>query len=605
MKNFLLGLLLAFGVYSVSAGVPTSNTAITVPNLTTLTALPIAAADSGAILRLTDGVAGAPAMTFIPESGTCSANSRVNDGASCVNSSSDSNSWVGQFLPAGADVRQWGADPTGGTDATTAIQAAATFTATTGIPLWFPQGLFKMSSKITATLGNSALGYMVRGAGPGSTTLEWTATSGGMEILAANGNQSITVEDLDLTTNQLGGGTALQFAENTSSGTFATALVRNVKIHGADGLNLPTDYWNTHLLIGVSNVNVYGVNMYGDAGFHSTGIDFTQNLDSISNYILNITNSNIYNMNKAVIPETNTQGVTLTQTNIVSGNYGVYVPAGGTNQDQLTIIGGSINTCVIGVDDLGPYTATFIQGVTFIPGSGGNSPCLGGAIGVNIASNVINNVQNNNFQAGDSLATGIQISNGLGRYEGNTMEQLLYGIVNTAGSQFFTILKNNSFAANVGTAYVNSHGDEIDGWRSFPLTLTGDASAGTPTISVNSGVYSRIGKRMNYWAEVNITAWSPLPTGNLEFTGLPFASSASEQTGCTVTNLAGVTLSSGYTSVVGRVEANTQIIQLWQADPNLGAQTRLTASQISSPVTNFQIGIMCFVDLMNAPYGGN
>lgn len=52
---------------------------------------------------------GAPPLFFTVQSGTCAANSRVNDGGDCVNSS-DGNSWLAR-TPGFYDVRQFGATP--------------------------------------------------------------------------------------------------------------------------------------------------------------------------------------------------------------------------------------------------------------------------------------------------------------------------------------------------------------------------------------------------------------------------------------------------------------------------------------------------------------
>lgn len=87
---------------------------------------------------------GAPPLWFLPETGTCAANSRVNDGGSCVNTTSgDGNSFYAVFPSAGVDIREFGAIPDGnaitgtGTDNTTAAQNAINALEALGISLIF------------------------------------------------------------------------------------------------------------------------------------------------------------------------------------------------------------------------------------------------------------------------------------------------------------------------------------------------------------------------------------------------------------------------------------------------------------------------------------
>ncbi len=80
---------------------------------------------------------GAPPLFFLPETGTCAANSRVNDGGSCVNTTSgDGNSFYSVFPNTGIDPREFGAVNTGAASPLddTAINAAIAVAAATGKP---------------------------------------------------------------------------------------------------------------------------------------------------------------------------------------------------------------------------------------------------------------------------------------------------------------------------------------------------------------------------------------------------------------------------------------------------------------------------------------
>lgn len=92
------------------------------------------------VLRLTDGVAGAPPLPMAVGSGVCA----IDDGAVCVDSA-DGNQWDGQFYGP-ADVREWGCIGNGSTDVTVCLQTARN----AGIPLLIPNQQFLISSTLTS-----------------------------------------------------------------------------------------------------------------------------------------------------------------------------------------------------------------------------------------------------------------------------------------------------------------------------------------------------------------------------------------------------------------------------------------------------------------------
>jgi hypothetical protein len=117
--------------FSNPAAVPANIGAL--PHVATLAALQAASiatyGGAGAQLVRDDYIAGlgSPKITYTAETGNCAANSRVNDGGSCANTTSGGNSWYATFTGT-ADVRIWGAPVTGnapsvGSDAEPAIAA--------------------------------------------------------------------------------------------------------------------------------------------------------------------------------------------------------------------------------------------------------------------------------------------------------------------------------------------------------------------------------------------------------------------------------------------------------------------------------------------------
>ena len=105
---------------------------------------------NGVVNRLGFATKGdAPAQIYLAENGTCAANSRINDGGSCINTTSgDGNSFYAVFPAAGRDPREWGAKGTCGADDTAPLQAA--ITASTNQTVLLEQ-CYSISSGLTIT----------------------------------------------------------------------------------------------------------------------------------------------------------------------------------------------------------------------------------------------------------------------------------------------------------------------------------------------------------------------------------------------------------------------------------------------------------------------
>jgi hypothetical protein len=314
------------------AGAPVSNSLVVVPHLNALQGTPIAAAPNGMVRRLTDGVAGAPPLDFQAGAGTCAATGLTNDGASCVNSS-DGNHWLGVFPTNGADVRQWGADPTGANDSEPAFAAAAKAAFANKVTLIVPKGMFKLNAQLPVTFPTGLNSFSIRGQGIGSV-LTWPNAAGGIAINAnlASG-ATIAVRDLMLTTAQAGGGTGIAVS-TTANSTADPSEFTGITCQGADG-GLQTDYWTACLSltsiknVAIRHITVLGNNQTGGGGTGivlagaSGNIQVIQNLDDI------LTDGVQY----GVTAGDYTQGLIITKLNCV----------GGTNcfKDLSTIAGAS------------------------------------------------------------------------------------------------------------------------------------------------------------------------------------------------------------------------------------------------------------------------
>jgi len=103
---------------------------------------------------------GAPPLFYEPETGTCAANSRIDDGGSCINTTaSDGNSWYAVFPTAGVDVREFGADPAGKSDSAPALRAMFAFGSNHVFVI--PPGTYLIGSTISSpyALVTGAIGF--------------------------------------------------------------------------------------------------------------------------------------------------------------------------------------------------------------------------------------------------------------------------------------------------------------------------------------------------------------------------------------------------------------------------------------------------------------
>lgn len=149
--------LAASGALTVT-GLPASTVGASVaaPHVATLAVLAAAttATYPNGVWRDTYSAGIGVPLWFLPESGTCAANSRVNDGGSCVNTTAgDNNSWYAVFAGSNLTPQQFGAhgDSSGfgtGTDDTTAINAAFAFASSAGT-LYLGGHIYAFASNLT------------------------------------------------------------------------------------------------------------------------------------------------------------------------------------------------------------------------------------------------------------------------------------------------------------------------------------------------------------------------------------------------------------------------------------------------------------------------
>jgi hypothetical protein len=224
------------------------------------------------VWRLTDGVAGAPPLFFVPSSGVCA----TDDGASCVNSG-DGNSWVPSSTE--LDAREFGVVFNNATDNSVSLQAAFNWAAS-GQSLKFPCGTARFNSFLTIPQGNY---YKIIGQGACSLLLySGTNTSGdiiqvGGPVGGSGESDNVTMNGFRLdTTTQMTSGAALHLWHiNTSqidpivgghfgNGKFYNAVWLDeggfnvwpyVEISGASAANVLVNGARAHSYINSATIN--------------------------------------------------------------------------------------------------------------------------------------------------------------------------------------------------------------------------------------------------------------------------------------------------------------------------------------------------------------
>lgn len=145
-------------------------------------------------------------------------------------------SWVSSGLY--FNVLSYGADTTGVTDSTTAIQSAITAATNAGSgTVFFPSGTYKISSALT--IGVSSISLV--GNGPSSTILSQTSTTAnGITISSASGLNDISITGIGITGPGSGSGIGITAIANAGALRVERLTLANVIVTsmGSDGAQL-------------------------------------------------------------------------------------------------------------------------------------------------------------------------------------------------------------------------------------------------------------------------------------------------------------------------------------------------------------------------------
>ena len=189
--------------------------------------------------------------------------------------------------------------------------------------------------------------------------------------------------------------------------------------------------------------------------------------------------------------------------------------------------------------------------------------------GVNISGNIIDMLSNNMIGIKFGTSTGgWLVDNNV--FKSTTGATGLSGIVTSATAGSGTIGCGNTFLG-VATPVTNASG--ASGCSQFPFNynsgtwtpvIHGASTAGTFTYTAQVGTWEQIGWQMTVRFTINVSATSVAPVGAITIIGLPVAAAniANDNGVCTLSEIKGVVMDSGYSSLTGLVTPNTSTIQI-------------------------------------------
>jgi len=251
------------------------------------------------------------------------------------------------------DIMAYGGSPAN-RDNGAALAAALKASSGDGRCVYFPPGRFTFASNFKFMLPNGSASITLTGAGADVTQLYWPA-GGGLTIDYVGAQNSVHLRNLSLTTGSVGVGTAVLLNQtNGDVGVADNALneLSGVTIRGADGYS-QNDYWDRAVEIKqICNVNLVGLVISGPGGaaYSDKGIGVVLE-GSTSNpaVVFNVTGATFDYLSKGIVYGQQVQGLTVSQSNFVGDDYGIYVPANISGLDQLTVVGSQFNCATVGI----------------------------------------------------------------------------------------------------------------------------------------------------------------------------------------------------------------------------------------------------------------
>lgn len=374
--------------------------------------------------------------------------------------------WWEYVIDGPLSILQFGGSRDGATANDTAFNAAWSVLAATGSTggcICFPAGKNMFASQVAKTLPVSRFAITLAGDGSGASTLYWPNASGGIQLTAGDIRNSFHIRDLQITTNQVSGGSALKFIGlGNNNGTIGASDIENVTISGDDINNAgtPTKYWTTAVwahnwgTLRIFNLNTFGLSESpGGGGGGSVGLIFEGDTATESYATILDVQMSTFNFHGVGAKfGSYWQGITVNQCNFNGGvgTAGIQVDGADGLLSLLTVTDSQLNTGGNQINMLAPAWALTVTGCTITPVedshigiNAGTSP------GIMISSNFINT-------SGPAAGTGIGIvSDGAnGVISGNVFAGLVFAIALQADSS--NVVVGMNAYTDVGTKIINS-----------------------------------------------------------------------------------------------------------------------------------------------------
>lgn len=303
--------------------------------------------DAGTILSTPLSINRASGLTSLSSLSVASANPSINYQASWTGATA--RSYASKFSDV-LSVRDFGADNTGAVNATSAIQAAmsaaCTFAGSNGATVYFPSGIYLVS---TGSFSAACNGVKIAGAGVQNTILNVSATATNSDLFDFDNTTGTGVYDIYI--NYLGSPTSGAAIENNNTYNFT---VQNVRITGAfeaiaiNGLGVPQFY---------NNIDIEGVQTNG------TGIYINGGSDQYFNNVLIYSPSTVP---AAGMHIQNSGGVFINGLDIVHSQVGLLIdPPNGSSVDWLSVMNADFDSCTQHGIYFNPATGGVVYGSTF------------------------------------------------------------------------------------------------------------------------------------------------------------------------------------------------------------------------------------------------
>jgi len=335
--------------------------------------------------------------------------------------------------PAGkcSNIEAYGGS-TSSPDNSAALTAALSESSGDGRCVFFPPGRFTFASKFEFVLPSGSASLTLAGAGADVTQLYWPA-GGGLTIDYVGSENSVHLRDMSFTTGTAGVGNAIVLNQTQGHiGTQDNALTDlfDITIRGVDGYS-QTDYWEHAVeIIKISNVNFVGLVVAGPGGaaYSTRGVGVVL-LGSAGDpsVVYNVAGATFNYLSEGIVYDQQVEGLTVSQSNFVGDDYGIYVPSGLAGLDQLTVLGSQFNCATAGIH-VGSYLSnTLFSGNLFIVPNTGTGLWLDHAY---LYSAVGNSFNVGSSEKGSHYPIGIYVGStaGGGTITGNLFDNMVTAI---------------------------------------------------------------------------------------------------------------------------------------------------------------------------------